>query len=160
MEMSVVLKNLKTGTVAHVSIKDFDVWDGLEERLGEDIDDNFMVVHVDADIEEVEKALYGVRSLEELEELSDRLTKVDEEKLEAFLEIWDFETSLSLLESGDYQLFRAKDEEELGREVCDDGYYVSVPHKLENYIDYEALGRDYSIDVNGGFTFIGFVEAL
>ena len=160
MEMSIVLKNLKTGVVEHVSLEAFDEWDELEEKLGEDldIDNNFRVEQADADLDEVQEALYKVDSLEELEELVDRLNDVDEETLGALLELLDLDTSLSLLESGDYQIFQAYDEEGLGRELCNEGYF-EVPEELENYIDYEKLGQDYSMTVDGGFTSIGFVEA-
>lgn len=159
MEMSIVLKNLKTGVVENVNLENFADWDGLEDRLGEDIDNNFKVEHVEASVKEVKDALYKVESLSELEELSYCINDTDDETLEAFLEIWDIETSLALLESGDYHIFRATDEEKLGQELCNEGYY-NVPYELENYIDYEKLGSDYSIDANGGFTSIGFVEAI
>ena len=161
MEMSVVLKNLKTGVVENVNLEDFDDWDELEEKLGDglDIDNNFRVTQADANLDEVQEALYKVYSLKELEWLVERLNHVDEETLGAFLELWNLETSLSLLESGDYQLYLAHDDEELGRELCNEGYF-EVPEELEGYIDYEAMGNDYSMSVDGGFTSLGFVEAF
>lgn len=37
----------------------------------------------------------------------------------------------------------------LGYYVCDEGLLgVTIPSELENYLDYEAIGRDYEINNN------------
>lgn len=53
--------------------------------------------------------------------------------------------------SEDINYIEATDDEELGEFLVDEGGY-SIPAELEDYIDYEALGRDTRI--NDGGTFI------
>ena len=39
---------------------------------------------------------------------------------------------------------------ELAELFCDDGLFGDIPKHLENYIDYEAMGRDLSYDYSEG----------
>lgn len=48
-------------------------------------------------------------------------------------------------------------EEKLGYVLVDEGL-VTVPQSLRNYIDYEAVGRDYAINTCGEFAANYFVE--
>ena len=47
--------------------------------------------------------------------------------------------------------------DDLGRYYADEVGMLDVPEYLENYIDYEAFGRDISIDEGGVFTSCGYV---
>lgn len=49
------------------------------------------------------------------------------------------------------------DREKLGRVLVDLGYY-DIPEHLANYIDYEAIGRDYDLGTSGEFVECYFVE--
>ena len=49
------------------------------------------------------------------------------------------------------------DEERLGYALVDMGYF-EIPDNLINYINYEAIGRDYKIDVIGEFALRYFIE--
>lgn len=61
-----------------------------------------------------------------------------------------------------YQIIPASNEDELGRYVSE-GVIEDLPKvngiDLANYIDYEAIGRDYSINACGDFGKSGFVES-
>lgn len=50
-------------------------------------------------------------------------------------------------------------DEKLGYTLVDETLVI-VPTHLRNYIDYEALGRDYRLRVNGDFTDNYFIEFL
>lgn len=49
------------------------------------------------------------------------------------------------------------DEEKLGYSLVDMGYF-EIPDNLVNYIDYEAVGRDYAINSSGEFAIDYFIE--
>lgn len=49
----------------------------------------------------------------------------------------------------------AKDSEDVGRKIIEDEF--DIPIDLENYIDYNAFGEDYSTEHNGKFVGTGFV---
>nr|WP_315528887.1 antirestriction protein ArdA [Carnobacterium maltaromaticum] len=49
------------------------------------------------------------------------------------------------------------DREKLGYVLVDLGYY-DIPQRLANYIDYEAIGRDYDFGTSGEFTRKYFIE--
>ncbi len=61
-----------------------------------------------------------------------------------------------------YQFIPAENEDELGRYVSKN-IILDLPQvngiDLASYIDYEAIGRDYSINVGGNFGKSGFVES-
>lgn len=59
-----------------------------------------------------------------------------------------------------HELFEGStDEEKLGYVLVDEGL-IMVPEHLRNYIDYEAIGRDYAINVSGEFVGEYFIEFL
>lgn len=87
------------------------------------------------------------------------------------LDKWDFEILCSVLEAmgsncledtieevecGNYTLIDAYDDKELGEYVIENGLFgVEIPAALENYIDFEAIGRDWAFD--GCYTDNGFL---
>lgn len=50
-----------------------------------------------------------------------------------------------------------EDEEDLGRFYISEMCTLDVPEHLENYIDYEAYGRDMNMDENGLFVHGGYI---
>ncbi|WP_324254784.1 antirestriction protein ArdA [Enterococcus sp. BWT-B8] len=59
-----------------------------------------------------------------------------------------------------YELYEGStDEEKLGYVLVDDGLII-VPEHLRNYVDYEAIGRDYALNTNGDFAEDYFNEFL
>jgi hypothetical protein len=49
------------------------------------------------------------------------------------------------------------DNDELGRFLIDELGYENIPESLENYIDYDGYGRDFSVNENGAFVNGGYV---
>ncbi len=76
--------------------------------------------------------------------------EVDKDALEAFLEIGDFDEKLDIIEQfSDRYYFSVNfnsfcsTEEQFGEYVIEEGLYTTnIPKELEQYIDYEKLGRD------------------
>ena len=58
---------------------------------------------------------------------------------------WDMEDLINLMET--IRIFDAKDEETLGMALCDEGYY-DVPEELNDFIDYEKLGKEWVLANN------------
>lgn len=93
----------------------------------------------------------------ELNELVERLCSLEEwelEVVEAYLESTGdtLEEALSCVETRDYYMYEAKDEEELGYYIVEMGLFgVEVPEELRGYLDYEAIGRDFAFTSGGTF---------
>ena len=51
-----------------------------------------------------------------------------------------------------------EDYDDLGRYYIDELEVMQIPEHLQNYIDYEAYGRDVAMDENGSFTDQGYVR--
>ena len=109
--------------------------------------------------------LYGLlgeySSIANLNKLSEMLDSCDDiEKLEAVMEvenvhsIKDIENIINNLD--DYTLLEGIDNNyDLGYYYINECGCVEIPEYLENYIDYEAYGRDCSFD--GSYTSYGFL---
>ena len=50
------------------------------------------------------------------------------------------------------------DYDDLGRYYITELESVQIPDYLENYVDYEAYGRDVALDKDGQFTEYGYVR--
>ena len=92
-----------------------------------------------------------------LNELVERLCSLEEwelEVVEAYLEATGgtLGEAVSCVETGDYSIYDAEDEEELGYYIVRMGLFdVEVPESLECYLDYEAIGRDFALLSSGIF---------
>ena len=87
------------------------------------------------------------------EELNDffkhleELNEYDREALEAlYEELGDYKEAVSVFERGDYQYYSGMDLEDVAKEMVDDGCFGEIPDAIKFYIDYDAIGRDLSID--------------
>lgn len=94
-----------------------------------------------------------------LNELAEKLEEIGDDN--AFLALTEACDSLNdaieYYESGSYAYYSATSREDLGYELVEMGCYGNIPESLENYIDYEAIGRD--ADYNGAYiTAYGTVE--
>lgn len=59
---------------------------------------------------------------------------------------------MDTLDDNSYTVIYASNDEELGYEIVEQGYWgIEIPEALVNYIDYEAIGRDFAINVNGEY---------
>ena len=125
-------------------ITDYDCYvDGLYDKLGE------------------------YESLDELNYLASKLDEMSNSEYAQFqagMEMGDHCGSLqeiiNLTENLDcYEIYPdIEDYDDLGRYYIDELEVMQIPEHLQNYIDYEAYGRDVAMDENGSFTDQGYVR--
>ena len=125
-------------------ITDYDCYvDGLYDKLGE------------------------YESLDELNYLASKLDEMSDSEYAQFqagMEMGDHSGSLqeiiNLTENLDcYEIYpNIEDYDDLGRYYIEELEVMQVPEHLQNYIDYEAYGRDVAMDENGSFTDQGYVR--
>ena len=125
-------------------ITDYDCYvDGLYDKLGE------------------------YESLDELNYLASKLDEMSDSEYAQFqagMEMGDHCGSLqeiiNLTENLDcYEIYpNIEDYDDLGRYYIEELDAMQVPEHLQNYIDYEAYGRDVAMDENGSFTDQGYVR--
>ena len=124
-------------------ITDYDCYvDGLYDKLGE------------------------YENLDELNYLASKLDEMDQgdyARFQAGMEMGDHCGSLqeiiNLTENLDcYEIYpNIEDYDDLGRYYIEELEVTQVPAHLQNYIDYEAYGRDVALEENGTFTDQGYV---
>ena len=125
-------------------ITDYDCYvDGLYDKLGE------------------------YESLDELNYLASKLDEMSNSEYAQFqagMEMGDHCGSLqefiNLTENLDcYEVYpHIADYDDLGRYYIEELEVMQIPEHLQNYIDYEAYGRDVAMDENGSFTDQGYVR--
>ena len=125
-------------------ITDYDCYvDGLYSKLGE------------------------YENLDELNYLASKLDEMSESEYAQFqagMEMGDHCGSLqeiiNLTENLDcYEVYpNIEDYDDLGRYYIEELDVMQVPEHLQNYIDYEAYGRDVALEENGTFTDQGYVR--
>ena len=125
-------------------ITDYDCYvDGLYDKLGE------------------------YENLDELNYLASKLDEMSDSEYAQFqagIEMGDHCGSLqeiiNLTENLDcYEVYpHIHDYDDLGRYYIEELEVMQVPEHLQNYIDYEAYGRDVAMDENGSFTDQGYVR--
>ena len=125
-------------------ITDYDCYvDGLYDKLGE------------------------YENLDELNYLASKLDEMSDSEYAQFqagMEMGDHCGSLqeiiNLTENLDcYEVYPdIHDYDDLGRYYIEELEVMQVPEHLQNYIDYEAYGRDVAMDENGSFTDQGYVR--
>ena len=125
-------------------ITDYDCYvDGLYDKLGE------------------------YESLDELNYLASKLDEMSDSEYAQFqagMEMGDHCGSLqeiiNLTENLDcYEVYpHIHDYDDLGRYYIEELEVMQIPEHLQNYIDYEAYGRDVAMDENGSFTDQGYVR--
>ena len=106
-------------------------------------------------------------NLDELNYLGSKLDEMDQSdyaKFQAAMEIGDYTSSLqeiiNLTENLDcYEIYpNIEDYDDLRRYYIEELEVTQVPAHLQNYIDYEAYGRDVALEENGTFTDQGYVR--
>ncbi len=102
----------------------------------------------------------SIEMLNELAETLEVLSNADEDKLNAILEVESYRNVTDikeLIESLDeFDLIDdIDDDEDLGRYLIDDCGVLCIPEHLQNYIDYEAYGRDVRLESNITYTSYG-----
>lgn len=141
----------------------------LLKRIGVDgvrYEEVFLTQH-ESDISGFCHCLNQYDHIDELNYLSHLLLELspgDLEKFQAVIEYGDHNGSAGdlinlALNLDSYEFFPGVDsEEELGRIYVEDIETLEVPEALRKYIDYEAYGRDTSINENGSFVQGGYLR--
>jgi antirestriction protein len=135
-------------------------------RIGVDgtLYEETFIADYETDIKGLSDKLGEHENLDELNYLAESLSALDKyelEKFEAALEYGEYTGSVKdlinlsqNLDCYDY-IQEIEDEEALGRYYAED---LSVPEHLQNYIDYEAYGRDIALERGGIFVGKGYIE--
>ena len=135
---------------------------GVDGRRYEEI----FITDYETEIDGLYDHLSEYASLDELNYLASLLDEMEEDgkkKFEATLAYGDYTGSLkdliNLSQNLDcYEFYPdISDEDDLGRYLIDEMGSLEVPEYLENYFDYEAYGRDVSLEDGGTFTNDGYV---
>ena len=140
----------------------------LFARIGVDgvLNEEFFITDYETDIGGLCRYMGEYESIDELNYLANMLAELDDRdlaKFEAALEYGDYISSVEEL----INLAQNLDCYELNPDVMNEedlGYYhieqlesLSVPEYLENYINFEAYGRDIYLNEGGVFTENGYI---
>ena len=129
--------------------------------------EEYFITDYDTDIVGLCRHMGEYESLDELNYFANMLAKLDEGELvkfEAAIEYGEYTSDvqqlINLVQNLDCYNFNpdVTNEEELGIFYADMMELPPIPESLENYIDFEAYGRDMSINDGGVFTKNGYIK--
>ena len=87
----------------------------------------------------------NLEKLNEIAEKMESLNSLDIKKFKALMEEgYDFEYSFNNYE--DVEIYEEMNMNELAEQFVEDGLFGDIPKALINYIDYDAIARDLSMD--------------
>ena len=138
---------------------------GQKDDFGQPYEEWF-ITDYDCYVDGLYSKLGEYENLDELNYLASKLDEMDQgdyAKFQAAMEIDDYTSSLqeiiNLTENLDcYEIYpNIEDYDDLGRYYLEELEVSKVPAHLQNYIDYEAYGRDVALEENGTFTDQGYV---
>ena len=139
---------------------------GQKDDFGQPYEEWF-ITDYDCYVDGLYSKLGEYENLDELNYLASKLDEMDQSdyaKFQAAMEIGDYTSSLqeiiNLTENLDcYEIYpNIEDYDDLGRYYIEELDVMQVPEHLQNYIDYEAYGRDVALEENGTFTDQGYVR--
>ena len=139
---------------------------GQKDDFGQPYEEWF-ITDYDCYVDGLYSKLGEYENLDELNYLASKLDEMDQSdyaKFQAAMEIGDYTSSLqeiiNLTENLDcYEIYpNIEDYDDLGRYYLEELDVMQVPEHLQNYIDYEAYGRDVALEENGTFTDQGYVR--
>ncbi|MEQ3216195.1 antirestriction protein ArdA [Hominifimenecus microfluidus] len=139
---------------------------GQKDDFGQPYEEWF-ITDYDCYVDGLYSKLGEYENLDELNYLASKLDEMSESEYAQFqagMEMGDHCGSLqeiiNLTENLDcYEVYPdIHDYDDLGRYYIEELDVMQVPEHLQNYIDYEAYGRDVVIDENGTFTDQGYVR--
>ena len=139
---------------------------GQKDDFGQPYEEWF-ITDYDCYVDGLYSKLGEYENLDELNYLASKLDEMSESEYAQFqagMEMGDHCGSLqeiiNLTENLDcYEVYpHIEDYDDLGRYYIDELEVMQVPEHLQNYIDYEAYGRDVAMDENGSFTDQGYVR--
>ena len=139
---------------------------GQKDDFGQPYEEWF-ITDYDCYVDGLYSKLGEYENLDELNYLASKLDEMSEgeyAQFQAGMEMGDHCGSLqeiiNLTENLDcYEIYpNIEDYDDLGRYYIEELDAMQVPEHLQNYIDYEAYGRDVAMDENGSFTDQGYVR--
>ena len=139
---------------------------GQKDDFGQPYEEWF-ITDYDCYVDGLYSKLGEYENLDELNYLASKLDEMSESEYAQFqagMEMGDHCGSLqeiiNLTENLDcYEVYPdIHDYDDLGRYYIDELEVMQVPEHLQNYIDYEAYGRDVALEENGTFTDQGYVR--
>ena len=139
---------------------------GQRDDFGQPYEEWF-ITDYDCYVDGLYSKLGEYENLDELNYLASKLDEMSESEYAQFqagMEMGDHCGSLqeiiNLTENLDcYEVYpHIEDYDNLGRYYIEELEVMQVPEHLQNYIDYEAYGRDVAMDENGSFTDQGYVR--
>jgi antirestriction protein len=139
---------------------------GQRDDFGQPYEEWF-ITDYDCYVDGLYSKLGEYENLDELNYLASKLDEMDQgeyAQFQAGMEMGDHCGSLqeiiNLTENLDcYEIYpNIEDYDDLGRYYIEELDAMQVPEHLQNYIDYEAYGRDVAMDENGSFTDQGYVR--
>ena len=139
---------------------------GQKDDFGQPYEEWF-ITDYDCYVDGLYSKLGEYESLDELNYLASKLDEMSESEYAQFqagMEMGDHCGSLqeiiNLTENLDcYEVYPdIHDYDDLGRYYIEELDVMQVPEHLQNYIDYEAYGRDVALEENGTFTDHGYVR--
>ena len=139
---------------------------GQKDDFGQPYEEWF-ITDYDCYVDGLYSKLGEYENLDELNYLASKLDKMSESEYAQFqagMEMGDHCGSLqeiiNLTENLDcYEVYPdIHDYDDLGRYYIEELDVMQVPEHLQNYIDYEAYGRDVALEENGTFTDQGYVR--
>jgi len=128
--------------------------------------EEIFITDYETDVSGLYDCLGEYESIDELNYLAsllDDMPKCESEKFAAAVEHGEHTGSvrdlINLAQNLDcYEYYPdIHDEDDLGRFYIEEMCTLEIPEHLENYIDYEAYGRDMSLDDNGQFVDGGYI---
>ena len=139
---------------------------GQRDDFGQPYEEWF-ITDYDCYVDGLYSKLGEYENLDELNYLASKLDEMSESEYAQFqagMEMGDHCGSLqeiiNLTENLDcYEVYpHIEDYDDLGRYYIEELEVMQVPEHLQNYIDYEAYGRDVAMDESGSFTDQGYVR--
>ena len=139
---------------------------GQRDDFGQPYEEWF-ITDYDCYVDGLYSKLGEYENLDELNYLASKLDEMSESEYAQFqagMEMGDHCGSLqeiiNLTENLDcYEVYPdIHDHDDLGRYYIEELEVMQVPEHLQNYIDYEAYGRDVAMEENGSFTDQGYVR--
>ena len=139
---------------------------GQRDDFGQPYEEWF-ITDYDCYVDGLYSKLGEYENLDELNYLASKLDEMRESEYAQFqagMEMGDHCGSLqeiiNLTENLDcYEIYpNIEDYDDLGRYYIEELDVMQVPEHLQNYIDYEAYGRDVALEENGTFTDQGYVR--
>ena len=139
---------------------------GQKDDFGQPYEEWF-ITDYDCYVDGLYSKLGEYENLDELNYLASKLDEMSESEYAQFqagMEMGDHCGSLqeiiNLTENLDcYEVYPdIHDYDDLGRYYIEELDVMQVPEHLQNYIDYEAYGRDVALEENGAFTDQGYVR--